>query len=155
MKIGEYEFEAVMTLEDAKEEAHHRGAESTEKKEGVRFTRDASTGVIRDSETGLEWLVGPDRDTDYAAAEAWVASLGDVSGGGWRMPAVAELRTLYQPGVGTRNMDPVFVTTGWWVWGEPCDSSFAGFFYFYGGYESWGSRVHSYRNRVFAVRPRR
>jgi len=117
-----------------------------------RFTLDAS-GVIRDSETGLEWLVGPDRDTDYVMAEKWVASLSGVSGGGWRMPTVAELRTLYQPGVGSYNIDPAFRTTGWWVWGEPRDESSAWNFNFNNGSENWDDRDHSnYGDRVFAVR---
>ena len=143
----------VKHAKGVKEEAHHGGAEVTEKKEGMRFTRDASTGVISAAETGLEWLVGPDVDTDYAAAELWVASLSGVSGGGWRMPTVAELRPLYQGGVGSRNMDPVFETMGWFVWGEPRDSSSALDFAFGHSYEHWIYRVHSYDNRVFAARP--
>ena len=119
------------------------------------YEKDESTGIIYDAETGLEWLVGPDKDTDYAAAELWIASLSDVSGGGWRMPTVAELRTLYQPGVGSHNIDPAFRTTGWWVWGEPLDASSAWNFSFNDGSESWNSRSSSYYNRVFAVRPRR
>ena len=137
---SEYEFEAVMTLEDAN--LH-------------RFTQDASTGVIHDSATDLEWLVGPDKSTDYVAAEAWVASLSGVSGGGWRMPTVAELRTLYQPGVGSYNIDPAFRTTGWWVWGEPRDESSAWGFTFHRGDGSWGDRDHSNHYRVFAARSQR
>jgi len=131
-----------------------RGAEDTEKAM-PRFTRDAATGVIRDPETCLEWLVGPDVDTDYAAAELWVASLGDVSGGGWRMPTIAELKTLYQWGVGDRNMDPVFGTTGWFVWGEPRDESSAWRFDFLDGGEYWYYRDGSSNYRVFAARSRR
>ena len=124
----------------------------------LRFTRDAASGVIRDSKTGLEWLVGSDENTTYAAALAWVASLGDVAGGGWRMPTRVELKMLYQKGVGTRNMDPVFETTGWWVWGEPHDFSSAWFFNFhdsYDGYDGWTASSYSGTNRVFVVRPRR
>ena len=143
----------VKHAKGVKEEAHHGGAEVTEKKEGVRFTRDASTGVISDAETGLEWLVGPDCDTDYAGALAWVASLSGVSGGGWRMPTVVELRTLYQWGVGARNMDSGFVTTGWWVWGEPRDESSAWGFDFLFGYEDWADRDNSHGDWVFAARP--
>ena len=119
-----------------------------------RFTK-TKDGVIQDRETGLEWLVGPDFDTDYAGAEAWIASLSGVSGGGWRMPTVVELRTLYQQDVGSRNMDPVFMTTGWWVWGEPRDASSAWGFSFYDDVEDWDHRDDSYNRRVFAARPRR
>ena len=76
----------------------------------------SADGVITDSETGLEWIVEPDRNTNYSQAEQWVAS-STVAGGGWRMPTRQELRTLYQKGVGQRNMDPAFKTTGWWVLG--------------------------------------
>lgn len=72
----------------------------------------SSEGVITDSKTGLEWILGPDRDTNYSQAEQWVASF-KMAGGGWRMPTRQELATLYQKGVGQRNMDPAFKITGW------------------------------------------
>ena len=71
----------------------------------------SSDGAIADSRTGLEWVVGPDRDTNYAQAEQWVVNC-KVMGGRWRMPMRQELSTLYQKGVGERNMDPAFKTTG-------------------------------------------
>lgn len=89
----------------------------------TRFTA-SSEGVMTDSLSGLDWIVGPDRDTNYAQAEQWVAGC-NVAGGGWRMPTLQELATLYQEGLGERNMDPAFKTTGWWVWGGPRDSSSA------------------------------
>lgn len=117
----------------------------------TRFTV-STDGVIKDSATGLEWVVGPDRDTNYSQAEHWVASL-TVAGGGWRMPTRQELRSLYMQGVGQRNMDPAFKTTGWWVWAEPRASSSAWAFSFSYGNEDW-----LYRNapdgRVFGVRSR-
>ena len=39
----------------------------------VRFMV-SSDGAIADSRTGLEWVVGPDRDMNYAQAEQWVAN---------------------------------------------------------------------------------
>ena len=119
----------------------------------TRFTVSAE-GVIADSKTGLEWVVGPDRSANYAQAEQWVAGC-NVAGGGWRMPTRKELATLYQRGIGERNMDPAFRPTGWWVWAEPRDSSSAWGFYFHDGYESWHRRDYSGRDpRVFAVRSR-
>ena len=83
------------------------------------------SGVVFDKNTGLEWFVGPDRDTTWNDAKAWVESL-DVAGGGWRMPTEEELRTLYKYGAGTRNMTPLLKTTGWLVWtGEASNSSSA------------------------------
>ena len=112
-----------------------------------------SEGVIADSKTGLEWVVGPDRDTNYEQAKQWVAAC-RLAGGGWRMPTRQELSTLYQKGVGERNMDTAFKTTGWWVWAEPRDSSSAWNFSFYDGYESWDTLDFSFNARGFGVRSR-
>ena len=117
----------------------------------TRFTV-SSEGVITDSQTGLEWVVGPDPDANYAQAEQWVAGC-NVSGGGWRMPTRAELKTLYQQGLGDRNMDPAFKTTGCWVWAEPRDSESAWRFDFNYGGEDCLNRGFRYA-RVFAVRSR-
>jgi hypothetical protein len=118
----------------------------------VRFEVSAD-GMITDGQTKLEWVVGPDKDTNYAQAMQWVASCA-VAGGGWRMPTRVELKTLYQPGVGERNVDPAFKTTGWWVWAEPHDSSSAWRFFFDDGFETWRGRDLSDSNRVFGVRSR-
>jgi len=115
----------------------------------------SSEGVITDSKTTLEWVLGPDRDTDYAQAEQWVADC-KVKGGGWRMPKREELKTLYLerffPG---DNKDPVFKTTGSFVWAEPEDSSKAWRFGFPTGPTGWARpRSESATNRVFGVRSR-
>ena len=111
-----------------------------------------ATGVVYDKNTGLEWYAGPDRDTNWNDANAWVESL-NVAGGGWRMPTKEELKTLYQKGAGTRNMTSLLKTTGWWVWSESRDSSSA--WYFGSGGASWFFRDYSYYWRGFAVRSRR
>ncbi len=118
----------------------------------IRFEVSAE-GMIVDSQTGLMWVVGPDKDTNYAQAEQWAAAC-TVAGGGWRMPTKLELKGLYQQGVGERNMDPAFKTTGMWVWAEPRDSSSAwGFGFGFGG-EDWINRDYSSYARVFGVRSR-
>ncbi len=111
----------------------------------------SSEGTITDPKTALQWVVGPDQDTNYAQAEQWVAAC-KVAGGGWRMPTRAELKTLYQKGLGERNMDPSFKTTGFWVWTEPKDSSSSWVFNFTGGFEDSYRRDLSYSFRVFGVR---
>ncbi|MBI4559497.1 MAG: DUF1566 domain-containing protein [Candidatus Hydrogenedentes bacterium] len=116
----------------------------------TRFTVSLE-GVIADAQTGLDWIVGPDRGTNYAHAEQWVAAC-NVAAGGWRMPTQQELRSLYQQGVGERNMDPVFNTTGWLLWAEPGDSSSAWGFNFGNGGEGWPDRDPSSFPRVFGVR---
>jgi len=57
-----------------------------------RFSR-STDGVITDSQTNLQWLPGP-RSLTYEDAKQWITSQ-TVAGGGWRMPTVAELKTLY------------------------------------------------------------
>jgi hypothetical protein len=118
----------------------------------TRFTV-SSDGAISDAQTGLEWVVGPDRDTDYAQAEQWVRAC-NVAGGGWRMPTHEELRTLYQEGAGERNMDPVFKTTGRWVLAEPRDLSSAWLLDFDNGRECWSDVYSAGNDRVFGVRSR-
>lgn len=53
-----------------------------------------SNGIIKDTKTGLEWIVGPDRDTNWYEAKDWAESLA-IDGGGWGMPARNQLKDLY------------------------------------------------------------
>lgn len=115
----------------------------------------SSDGVIADAQTGLEWVVGPDRNTDNLRANQWVVVC-EVAGGGWRMPTSKELAGLYQRGVGERNMDPAFMTTGRGVWAERPDSSGVELFSFYDGKANpftWGA-TYDPGCRAFAVRSR-
>jgi len=113
---------------------------------------DYANGTVGDTNTGLEWKVGPDRDMNWNEARAWVKSLE----GDWRMPTMDELSTLYQEGEGYRNMTPLLKTTGWVVWsGEERGFYIAwGFDFFYGGAGAWDSRGPSLEYRAFAVRSR-
>jgi len=52
------------------------------------------SGIVKDSNTGLEWKVGPDKDTNWNEVRSWVQSL-SLDDGGWRMPTVDELVSLY------------------------------------------------------------
>ena len=113
-----------------------------------------ANGIVKDTRTGLEWMVGPDRDTNWDEARSWVQSL-NLDGGGWRMPTTDELKTLYKKGTGSRNMTPLLETTGWYVWsGETKGSSDAWSFYFYRGDRAWAHRSGSANGRAFAVRSR-
>ena len=71
----------------------------------------AANGIVADSQTGLEWLAGPDKDTNWQEAQSWIEGL-DVDGSGWRMPTVNELKTLYHKGAGNNNMSPFFNPAG-------------------------------------------
>ena len=74
-----------------------------------------STGVILDTKTQLEWFAGPDEATNWEKALKFAKRL-QIAGGGWRMPTLKELETLHQKGVGTRNITPLLMTTGFWLW---------------------------------------
>jgi actin-related protein len=73
------------------------------------------SGVVRDTQSGLEWYAGPDKNTSWDDVKGWVARL-KVDGGDWRMPTITELKGLYRKGVGLRNMTPLLESTGWVVW---------------------------------------
>jgi hypothetical protein len=89
----------------------------------------SSCNSIRDSQTGLEWYVGQDRNITWYEAQQWTVGL-DKCGGGWRMPSIEEIRTLYNPALkaGTgfyldgkyfpAHLDPAFnaIGGGSWIW---------------------------------------
>ena len=113
-----------------------------------------ANGIVKDTKTGLEWKVGPDRDTIWNEARSWVQSL-NRDGGGWRMPSTDELYTLYNKGAGDRNMTPLLKITGWYVWsGETEGPDGAKSFTFDDGYSRYYSRGGSYGSRALAVRSR-
>ena len=113
-----------------------------------------SNGIVKDTRTGLEWVAGPDRDTNWNEARSWVENL-NIDGGGWRMPTIKELKTLYQKGAGTRNITPLFKFPAWAAWsGETKDSSSARYFDFYTGDNYSIPHNYSHLNRAFAVRSR-
>lgn len=85
-----------------------------------------------------------------------------VSGGGWRMPTIEELKTLYEPARGSRNMTPLLKTTGWYVWSGETKENFdlegtllARPLKFHYGGSSWSPCSHFYPFRAFAVRNQR
>ena len=104
--------------------------------------------IIRDTVTGLEWQVGPDEETTWNEAKAWVDGLG----GDWRMPTRTELQDLWDSGISYGNWGP-FENSGWFVWsGEVHDSSSAWGFFFDDGIELLSSRGISYSGeQAFAV----
>ena len=120
-----------------------------------RFEKLAS-GVVRDTQSGLDWYAGPDKNTSWDDAKEWVTGL-RVDGGGWRMPTMAELKSLYQKGAGSRNMTPLLETKGWLVWSGEVQGVNAWAKDFDDGSEWFGNittnRPHLFAyNRGFAVR---
>jgi ankyrin repeat protein/uncharacterized protein DUF1566 len=111
------------TNDGTKEEKHFsNGGKLTmqDKHEAKETRRDGNfvaydNEVVYDTRTGLEWFVGPDKNTKWKKAKSWVENL-DAAGGGWRMPTCDELRTLFRKGAGTRNMSPLFKGRGRFIW---------------------------------------
>jgi len=114
-----------------------------------------ANGIVKDTNTGLEWKVGPYKVTNWNQARFWVQSL-NLDGGGWRMPTMDELEDLYKKGAGKfRNMTRLLKTWGRTaVWSSEIEGSGAWYFYFDNGSRRWTSRDDSYRKRAFAVRSR-
>jgi len=111
-----------------------------------------SSGVVKDTKTGLEWVAGPDKDTTWNEAKEWVDN-SRIDGGRWRMPTSEELETLFEPEVGTCNMTPLLKMSGRTVWsGQTKSSSSAWIFRFYIGCKDWDSFSTSLNFRAFAVR---
>jgi hypothetical protein len=52
-------------------------------------------GIIYDHETELEWAIGPKEIVTLDDSIDWIENL-SIGGNGWRMPTIAELKTLYE-----------------------------------------------------------
>jgi len=110
-------------------------------------------GTVKDTKTSLEWVAGPNKDTTWKEAKSWVAGL-RIDGRGWKMPTMDELESIYEKGVGDRNMTPLLKTTGWGVWSGETERrpSRAWPFNFSNGHRLLERRSHSHNKRAFAVR---
>lgn len=114
----------------------------------TRFTVVGS--VIADSETGLEWLIGPSQTNRYSQAEKWVASM---AADGWRFPSRHELASLYEKGFGSVNRNPLFSVYNSTIWAEPDESSTTWYFSFSTGKAYLERRnIRNAHFRAFAVR---
>jgi type II secretion system protein G len=113
-----------------------------------------ANGIVKDTKTGLEWKVGPDKDTNWNEARSWVESL-NLDGGGWKMPTMDELEGLFKKTTGWRNMTPLLKTNALAVWSSETEgSSKAKYFYFDTGSRFWAFHRNSLNLRAFAVRSR-
>jgi len=111
-------------------------------------------GVIRDTETNLKWVVGPDVNTSFNEAQDWIESLGED----WRLPTLDELHSLYDAGIRRSaisdeyNSWGLFENNGWMVWSDRLlDSSTAYGFAFATGNEVSFPKDYSLDCRAFAV----
>ena len=142
----------------------HNGTQSTSHQ--GRFSV-AQCGSIKDTRTNLEWIVGPDRNMTWDEARQWITELGACNGG-WRMPSIEEIRSLYNPAVtagtghninGTyfpAHIDPAFnaIGGGSWVWSN--ESAGAGnarsFNFNQGKAVEYAVTNTTFSTRAFAVR---
>jgi hypothetical protein len=112
------------------------------------------SGVVYDTETGLEWFSGPDQGMSWQEAESWVNGLNKF-GGEWRMPNREELETLYTVGDGVKNITPLLHNTGYWVWaGQTKEKACKWIFNFSYGGEGWDGQAPAGGGRAIAVRHR-
>ncbi len=110
------------------------------------------TGVVYDTESGLEWYAGPDQGMTWAQAKNWVVGL-EAVGGGWRMPTRNELETLHHIGDGVSNITYLLYNSGYWLWaGQTSDTSSRWLFSFSFGGEGWGGWAPRDGGRAVAVR---
>jgi hypothetical protein len=116
------------------------------KGEKGRFTV-SKEEIITDNLTGLEWYVGPDQDTNWYQARAWVQGL-KVGGGGWRLPIRDELKSLYIKDKVPSDVGWFFKTTGGYIWSGESSAWRCGF----GGGSEYYRRDYSRDRRAFAVR---
>ena len=114
-----------------------------------RFSVSAD-GIILDSETRLQWMIGPDIDFSWYDAQSWI----DELEGNWRMPSKYELLDLFNAGVDIHNWGP-FDNNGKYVWAFDLQSDNLSFlFSFIPDYDVFWSRRYSEDPigiRVFAV----
>ncbi|MGB8334185.1 MAG: DUF1566 domain-containing protein [Desulfobacterales bacterium] len=112
------------------------------------------SGVVFDTESGLEWFAGLDRGTSWEEANSWVDGL-DEFGGGWRMPVRSELDSLYHVGDGVNNITYLLTNSGYWIWaGKTWNSSSKWIFSFSYGGEGWNGQPPDDGGRALAVRQR-
>jgi len=114
--------------------------------------------LVYDSKNNIDWFAGPGKNTSWDDAHAWIKFLNDnnFSGGGWRLPKPSELKSLYKPGLGERNMIPFLKTTAWLVWSDkPGDVLSYKCFNFGVGKALYLNRSFSDNLRGFAVRSKK
>lgn len=113
-----------------------------------------TTGVIYDTDSGLEWYPGPDRGMHWEEALNWATGL-DALGGGWRLPQRGELNALHRIGDGVSNLTPLVTIRGYWFWaGQSEDTSTRWLFRFSYGGEGWSGQAPPDGGRAMAVRIR-
>lgn len=115
--------------------------------------RVSKEGVITDPVTNLEWAPDPGNQMSWNQATQYVQSL-SLAGGGWRLPTIQELRTIYDISCDNTIAHPAF-NFGWrFAWLSRGDgASGTSVFNFDNGKEVSG--YSDFIGRVLAVRSRK
>lgn len=96
-------------------------------------------GVITDPRTNLEWATDPGRIMTWDEANQYAQGL-SLAGGGWRLPSLEELRTLYDMSCDGHIIHSAFNLGDCWVWSSQLrESSYA----WYIGFGVWGGKVYT------------
>lgn len=88
LKLGQGSNNVTVTSIDIIDDVHSRrysanGASIGEiKRDGIFVLY--GNGIVRNMNTGVEWKVGPDKDTTWDEAKSWVQGL-NIAGGGWTL----------------------------------------------------------------------
>ncbi len=94
-----------------------------------RFT--VTAGTVKDNRTGLTWEQAASNGS-WSAGDSYCKQL-TPAGGGWRMPSIKELATLfdYTNASDKPSLDPVaFPDAGWrWYWSSTSDVGSAAYFW--------------------------
>ncbi len=110
-------------------------------------------GIIKDTQMGLEWVLGSNEDITWIQAKAWAQGL-RLDGGGWRMPTEVELERLYHKGVKPRNITALIIFDGYPFWTAETKGPDGRFIYFADPTSGdWYTQDGSSGMRTIAVRP--
>ena len=108
--------------------------------------------IVLDTKTNLEWWPAPDIDVTWHDAGRWAQYAAQFNGG-WRLPTVPELETLYEEGAGNHNLSPLFQITAYTVWARTQKGERSAWcFSFDKGQATWSARHRSPLKRAIAVR---
>lgn len=106
-------------------------------------------GVIKDTETGLEWKVGENSDVTWYEANDWIQKLND----GWRLPTENEVARLVHFCIKTKNIPALVFTDSWPVWVSETKGEDGRYIYLAEpGSPDWYEKDGSTGMRVIAVR---
>lgn len=117
--------------------------------------RAANWSAVKDSKTGITWLLENPGEKNQADAETWTKGLKALGKKGWRLPTLQEFVATLDYERHNPAIDPVFrgFVNGWYRTGTvdaACPSVYAWFVYLHSGYVY--RNLQSYHLCVRAVR---